>query len=330
VFPPVPKSILLGLVALAVVSVPPSAEACDSSSCLLVTRGSNGLLGKGDVRVDVTFRRTPMTALLRGSDPADQVLRPKIDFENQRLVPGYHDELGGRDRFLQVDLAYGLSARASVFASMPVVAARSFDIGHVPVLRETYSTTGNGDALLGLRYGLLQRGHDSLVGGLTVEVPLGRHTLAAPANRADRGVLDPMLQPGSGSVDVGATLQYGRRLAGSWDATVAAAYQIYTTNDLDYRAGSDAIASVTVSRPLFGRVGGSLQVKGLLEDRGQFMDAPLPNTGGRFVYVVPGLSVRAPMQMAVYGYLVVPVYRFVNESQLAPRTGVVLGVSRTF
>ena len=42
------------------------------------------------------------------------------------------------------------------------------------------------------------------------------------------------------------------------------------------------------------------------------------------------LSVRAPMKLALYGYAVVPVYRYVNEAQLAPRTGFVLGVSRTF
>lgn len=296
-FPRVPKFILLGLAALAAVSPPPAAEACDSSSCLLVTRGQNGLLGKGALRVDVTFRSTPMTELLHGSDPADQVLRPKLDFENRRLLPGFHDELGGRDRFLHVDLAYGLGGRTALFASMPVVTDRAFDIGHAPVRRETYSTTGNGDALLGVRYGFFQRAHDSLVGGLSLEVPLGRHTLTAPADRVDRGILDPILQPGSGSVDLGATLQYARRISGSWNATLAASYQVYTTNDLDYRAGSDTIASVTVSRPLFGPVGGSVQVKGLSKDRSDFMDAPLQNTGGRFVYLVPGLSVRAPLQM---------------------------------
>ena len=39
---------------------------------------------------------------------------------------------------------------------------------------------------------------------------------------------------------------------------------------------------------------------------------------------------KGPRQAAVYGYLVVPVYRYVNEAQLAPRTGIVVGLSRTF
>lgn len=306
------------------------AAACDSSSCLLVTRGQNGLMGKGTVRVDLSYRHTPMTALLSGSQEVDRVLRPKLDFEDRRVLPGFHDELGGHDDFLQIDVAYGLSSRAALFVSMPIVAARDFDIGHPPVLRETFSTTGNGDALLGLRYGLHQGAKSSLVGGLSVELPAGRHTLASPANRADRGILDPMLQPGSGSVDLGATLQYSRSLGGVWSSGLSASYQLYTTNDLDYRAGADAIFSATLSRPLFGAVSGSLQLKGAHKARGDFLGEPVLGTGGRFLYLIPGLSVRAPRQFSVYGYLVAPLYRYVNEAQLGPRPGLVLGISRTF
>ena len=296
----------------------------------MMTRGQNGLLGKGQARVDISFRRTPMTALLQGSDPVATVLRPKIDFENERLLPAFHEDFGGRDAFLQVDFSYGISGRAAVIASIPVVAARSFDMGHAAALRETYTTAGNGDGLLGFRYAFLQGSTHSLVGGLSVEVPVGSHTLRAPAGRADRGILDPMLQPGSGSTDLGATLQYARRLGGSWTATTALSYQLYTTNDLSYRAGSDIIASVAVNRPLFGGVGASLQIKGVDKGRSEYQGVEVPSTGGRILYLVPGITVKAPLQVALYGYLVVPAYRFVNETQLAPRPGVVAGISRTF
>jgi hypothetical protein len=321
---------LLGLIALTAALLARPAAACDSSSCLLMTRGQNGLLGKGDVRVDVTFRRTPMRELLRGSDPVDRVLRPKIDFENQRLLPGFHDELGGRDSSLQLDVSYGLGRRATLFASMPVVMRRSFEIGHAPVLRETYSTTGNGDALLGVRHGVFLRARDSLVAGLSLELPAGRHTLSAPTGRADSGILDPMLQPGSGSWDLGGSLQYARRLALGWDGTAAVSTTFYTANDIGHRAGADLIASLAVNRRLTSALGASLQVKGVRKGRGEFLGAPVPGTGGRVLYLVPGLNLRTVGQLACYGYLVVPVHRYVNEAQLAPRTGVVLGVSRTF
>jgi hypothetical protein len=316
---------LFGLLAAARPAAP-----CDSSGCLLVTRGQNGLMARGSVRIDVSYRRTPMGERLQGSREVDQVLRPKIDFDNGRLLSGFHDELGGTDDFLQLDVAYGVSARAAVFASMPLVAHRTFDVGHAPVLSETYSTTGNGDALLGLRYGLVQRASDSLVAGLTLELPSGRHTLESPAGTADFGILDPTMQPGSGSLDLGGTLQYARGLPALMNGTVAVSYQHYTTNDLDYRFGSDAILSLTVGRPLVGALSGSVQVKGVRKGRSRFLDEPVPSTGGRYVYVIPGVSVKAPLRMAVYGYAVIPAYRFVNEAQLAPRTGLVLGLSRTF
>lgn len=326
------RSLLLPslLAAGAVLSAPAAAGACDSSGCLLVTRGQNGLLARGAVRVDVSYRRTPMGERLSGSREVDQVLRPKIDFVNDRLLPAFHDELGGTDNFLQLDIAYGLSSRAAVFASMPLVAHRTFDVGHPPVLSETYSTSGNGDALLGLRYGLMQRARESLVGGLTLEVPSGRHTLESPAGTADFGILDPTMQPGSGSFDVGATLQYARGLPGGINGTLASSYQHYTANDLDYRFGGDAILSLTFGRPLLGAVSGSVQFKGVRKGRSQFKDEPVSSTGGRYLYVIPGVSVKAPLRTAVYGYAIVPAYRFVNESQLAPRTGVVVGLSRTF
>jgi Putative MetA-pathway of phenol degradation len=330
VSPRVARPLLLGLITLAVACAPRVARACDSSSCLLVTRGGNGLLGKRAWRVDFSYRFTPMTELLRGSESVSEVLRPKIDFENRRLLPGFHDELGGHDNFLQLDVAYGLFGRTSLFVSMPVRATRDFDIGHLPVQRETYSTVGNGDVLLGVRHALFQRANDSLVGGLMLELPAGKYTLTAPTDRVDRGILDPMLQPGTGSVDLGATLQYGRRLGGTWDTVGAASYQVYTTNDLDFRSGADFIASYTASRPVYGALGGSLQLKFMHKDRSDFMGEPVPNTGGHFLYLVPGLSVRAPLKLAVYGYAVVPLYRYVNEAQLAPKTGVVLGLSRSF
>ena len=42
----------------------------------------------------------------------------------------------------------------------------------------------------------------SVVGGLGVELPTGRYRLVSPAALFDIGVLDPMLQPGSGSFDL--------------------------------------------------------------------------------------------------------------------------------
>jgi hypothetical protein len=326
-----PGLVMAAVLGALVPAAAPSAFACDSSSCLLVTRGQSGLLAKGALRIDVSFRRTDLTERMRGGDTTDQVLRPKVDFESRRLRPGYHDELGGRDHFFQLDLAYGLGARTSLLTSIPVLARRAFDIGHAPVLGETYTTTGNGDLLLGVRHAFLAGPAGSLVAGLALEAPAGRYRLESPPDRADSGILDPSLQPGSGSFDLVGSLQYAHHLAGpGLDLTWAASYQRNGTNDLDYRVGDDAILSVTGSRALAGPVSASLQLKWTRRARSGYLGGEVPGTGGRVSYLTPGLSARVGGRASVYGFLVVPLLRYVNEEQLAPRTGFVLGVSRTF
>ena len=324
-------SLITLALAAAVLGAAPPAGACDSSACQLVTRGQSGLLPRGALRVDLSFRQTDETRLMRGSDTTDLVLRPKIDFENRRLTPGYHDELGGTSRFLQLDLAYGLGARTSLLASIPLVARRSFDIGHPPVLRETYETTGNGDAVLGVRRALLAGPTASLVAGLSIETPTGRHRLTSPPGRADSGILDPSLQPGSGSTNFVTSALFSRQapsLGVEW--SLSGSYQINTKNDLDYRLGDTAIASATVRRRLLDRLQASLQVKGVRIARSRYLGESVPSTGSKMLYLVPGLSLGPFQKTSVYGFLTLPTYRYVNETQLAPKLGFLVGVSRIF
>src|SRR5262245_61789543 len=77
-------------------------RACDSTGCLIVTRGAAGLLPKKAFRVDLSYRTTDDGALMSGSDAADRVTRPKVDFEHGLVRPGFHQDLGGRSHFLQL------------------------------------------------------------------------------------------------------------------------------------------------------------------------------------------------------------------------------------
>ncbi len=201
-------------------------------------------------RLDLSFRTTDDTLLMNGSEQVTRVVRPKVDFEHGLVRPGFHQDLGGRTRFLQIDAAYGLNARTTVLTSAPILSERAYDIGHPPVLTERYETWGLGDTLVAVRRELVAKPERSLVGTLGVELPTGRYRLASAAALFDVGVLDPMLQPGSGSFDLVASLQGSLRLSrGGLDLTAGATYQANTTNDLAYRYGDDAIASLGPGAP---------------------------------------------------------------------------------
>jgi hypothetical protein len=292
-----------------------------------VTRGAGGPLAKGSLRLDLSFRYTDQTRPYVGGDPTDAVLRPKVDFEHGLLLSGYHREVGGRERFLQCDLAYGLTSRMSALFSVPLQIQRSYDIAHGGTFQRTTTTHGSGDILLGLQYGVLGGTAGQLVARAGVKAPTGNFRLISTY---DRGINEPTLQPGSGSVDFVAAADYSRRRVLGLDWTVSASYQANTTNELDYRFGNDAIASVGVSRALAGRLSGSFQVKGWRKGRSAFLGAPVPSTGGTLLYLTPGLRFAAPAAVTAYAFAQVPAYRFVNEGQLTPRVAFLIGWSKAF
>jgi hypothetical protein len=315
---------VLLLLTVSAVGVPwRPAWACDSTSCMMMTRGQNGALGRGAFRVDLSFRHTQQDQLYAGSEQTDSVLRPKVDFARQRLIPGYHGERGGLEQFLQLDLSYGLTSRVTVLGSVPLIAHRSYQVTH-GAFEHIYDTTSLGDAVLAVRYALDTRSR--WVAGFAAKLPTGRSRLVSPF---DGDIHDPMMQPGTGSADMVASLQASHRALGV-DWSLSGSYQANTTNDLAYRYGNDTIATLSASRSLAGPLAGSLQVKAFHKGRSVFLDEDVPSTGGTIVYLTPGLRWSPTRDTSVYGFVQVPAYRYVNESQLAPRVGVLVGVARTF
>jgi hypothetical protein len=303
------------------------APACDSTSCALVTKGSGGGLPKGKLRVDLSFRQTDQTEPYAGGDPVDAVLRPKVDFERGFILSDYHREVGGRERYLQCDLSYGLTSRAALFVGVPLLINRAYDVSHGGSFIQDTDTTGFGDVLVGVQYGVWKAPAHLLSARAALKVPTGEFRLI---NGFDRSINDPTLQPGTGSWDFAAGADFTRYNVLGLDWTLSGSYQANSTNELQYRFGDDAIASVGASRTLVGRLGGSLQVKYWHKGRSTFLGGPVPSTGGTLVYLTPGLRLAAPAAMSAYAFVQVPVYRFVNEAQLTPRLALYLGWAKTF
>jgi len=309
---------------LALAFAPAAARACDSSSCALVTRGQNGLVPKGGLRLDLSYRHTDDGVGLEGSRATDRVYRPKVALELGRIWPAFHRERGGHERFLQLDVGYGLGTRTTLLASVPLFADRSYRIAH-GAFEEDYGTTGFGDVLLGVRRAL---GGGGLVAGFSVKLPTAPYR---EGGDFDGTILDPMLQRGSGSWDLVSTAQYSGRIA-SWlvDWSLVGSYQVNTGNSLGYRFGNLTVLAAGAGRTVAGPVGATLQLKFVHEARHHFRGEAVPSTGSRLWYLTPGLRVRLPGRSSAYGLVQLLPHRHVNDTQLAPRAAVLAGVSKTF
>ena len=316
---------LVAILALALLSAGRPAPACDSSSCSLLTRGENSLIPRKRFRLDLTFGYTDQGALLRGSQGVDAVFRPRVFIERQQIYPSFHRDIDGYDRVVQMDATYGLGTRFNLVASLPLALWHAHDVAHGE-FQQQYGTRGVGDALLGVRAAFGPRG---LVGGLSVKLPTGRYKIGGEFG--DGGIQDPTLQPGTGALDLVGSLQYSWRadsLGLTW--AVAGSYQRTTTNPLEYRFGNQAIVTLGASRSLTTRLSASLQAKLFHQDRNRYLGEGVPSTGSTVAYVTPGLRLSAPGRVSLYAFLLLNPYRYVNEAQLAPRVGVLAGLSKMF
>ena len=301
------------------------ARACDSTSCLMLTRGTAGLLARGTFQVDLSFRHTDQSARRLGTEPTSTVVRPKVFIERQVLVPGYHEDLTGSESYLQLDFAWGVASRTTVFASLPVFGQKDYQVGHGE-FGTSYDIRGLGDLVVGARQALYKGGQKSLVASLGVKVPTGENGVI---DDFDATILDPTMQPGTGSGDVIPALQWSMVGPAGSQVSLSGSYQINTTNDYNYRFGSEGILAATASRA-FGRLIPSLQLKLNLRGRATFVDEGVPSTGATIVYLNTGLRASTADNLGFYGFVLFPVYRDVNDTQLAPQFSFLIGLSKTF
>jgi hypothetical protein len=291
----------------------------------MLTRGTAGFLARGAFQVDLSFRHSDLSQRRLGTEPTDTVVRPKVFIEREVLVPGYHEDLQGSENYLQLDLAWGAGQKTTVFASMPIFGQKDYEIGHGGT-GSSYNIRGLGDLVVGARRALVSSPQRSLVLSLGLKVPTGKNGII---DDFDETILDPTLQPGTGSGDVIPSLQWSTLGPAGTQLSLSGSYQINTTNDYKYRFGNEVITALTASR-VFGRLTPSLQVKLNVRGRSSFVEEDVPSTGATVLYMNAGLRARTADAFGFYGFLLVPVYKDVNEAQLAARYSVLLGFSKTF
>jgi hypothetical protein len=326
------RSIVLGkhlpgiaLAALAAMLAPAAAYACDSTCCLMLTRGTSGLVGRKGFQIDLSYRYTDMSTRLEGTEATDSVIRPKVLLETGQIVPGYHEDKEGTESFLQVDAAWGVASATTVFASWPVLTHKYYVIGHGGV-QTTYNIRGAGDPVVGARQALFRSPGRMMVASVGIQLPFGADDRL---DEFDQTILDPTMQPGTGSGDLVTALQWSSVGPGRTEISLSGTYQINTTNGHDYRFANTAIAAVTVGRPM-GTLTPSLQVKLFNQGRSELGNTPVPSTGATVVYLNAGLRYRSPEGVGLYGFALAPVYQQVNDPQLGARFSILFGISKAF
>ena len=142
---------------------------------------------------------------------------------------------------------------------------------------------------------------------------------------------EPTIQPGSGSTDGIVSVLYSHQVIpnqGEW--FISASRKVNGENDLDYRFGDDSQANAGWRYKTAHDLTWSIQVNGRRTLRDTFRGMSVPSTGSTIVHLTPGLRLEGKSGTSIYGFVQVPVYEQVNEANLAPRVGLILGLSHPF
>ncbi|WP_298503721.1 hypothetical protein [uncultured Maribacter sp.] len=202
-------------------------------------------------------------------------------------------------------------------------------------------TSGIGDAVILLKYTIQDvLGANSLFNfGAGTKVPLGKSDL----NSAQGIQLTSDLQPGSGAWDVLGWLSFAKsgilRPSGTISASVTYRFtgvnSSYLNNTSTYEFGDVAQASLgytdqflwfnTIVNP-----GLVFKYRKSLNDK--IEDSEIPNTGGNWLFVRPEISVQITSSFSVVTKVELPLYSYVEGTQLTPTfrltTGVLLKINK--
>jgi len=304
---------------------------CGSANCFLVTGTQDGIANPGQVIFDLSYRWIPMDQVQRGSNSAAVAEVPRIDFTNGRIVPGGHKEIRTNNQLMQLDISYGLASNAALTLAIPFMNDRTHEHSHEGGdFSRQDGTAGFGDIRLIGKFAPWVTTRHLAVLGAGIKFPTGEYKLLDHEGEIN----EPTIQAGTGSWDGLLSIHYSYQIRPhAWDAFLATSYQLARENSKNYRFGDTVIlnggmnASSTVNEKT---VTGSLQVNLRHAPRDEFHGEGVASTGGTWVYLTPGVRLASSSNTSFYTHVQVPIYQRVNEVNLVPRYGLILGVSHAF
>jgi hypothetical protein len=258
-------------------------------------------------------------------------------------IPSDHNEIRTINRLASLQLNYAVNDRFQLALTAPYVSRFHEHFDTESRENEKWSFGGLGDATVQARLRVfsshsLEHAALWLTGG--VKLPTGSR------RETDAGGEDAevTITPGTGSTDalLGLTYQSGflrdTSLAGPLGHStiipvfVGANFRMNGRGTHDYRRGHELQLNAGVEYPLSRAVHlmGQVNARMLGKDSVGETDENPDLTGGRFVFLSPGVRVLIRGGTSAYAIVQVPAYQHVNGLQLTAKANYLVGVHQSF
>ena len=263
--------------------------------------------------------------------------RPREGTNNvgARGEPGEHDELETSNSNVVFSLDYMFDQHWGIGIQLPYLNRKHAHIhnpdedgianGEEPE-REEWKFSGIGDARALGRY-RFEFGSTSLGLHAGLRFPTGNTD-----GKNDAGEeAERTLQLGSGSTDLIAGI-FAKGVIGEmpwrWFAQTQFQRAIATKNE--FRPGDEITFDVGARYLITDKLAANLQLNSRYKRRDSGANAEPSESGGKYVYVSPGISYAFAGGFQLYGYVQVPLYQNVNGVQLTQSTSYVAGMGYRF
>jgi hypothetical protein len=297
---------------------------CGSAFCMVNTNWNmQGVAVEPGLRVDLRYEYINQDQPMSGSD--------KIAVGQ---IPRHHDEVKTVNRNYLATFDYTIDDKWGVSATVPYVDRFHLHVhNHLGAqLPEQWDFTRLGDIRVLGRYQLRSENADayrlSFYGlNFGIKLPTGNRDITnADGDRAER-----TLQPGTGTTDLLLGAFYSQ-LLGQSDSSwfVQGLWQSPLNSREDYRPGKRLSFDVGYRYEATDKLGLMIQVNALYKGRDSGVQAEPEDTGGKFLFVSPGISYAVAKNFQVYGFVQKPIYQYVNGVQLTADWSAVAGVSARF
>ncbi len=199
-------------------------------------------------------------------------------------------------------------------------------------------TSGIGDGVILLKYALPNLlGNTSVLNlGMGAKMPLGKSDILT-----EQGIqLTADLQPGSGawdglawtSLSKGLGFRPSATLSGSLTYRFTGVNTSYLNNTATYEFGDEIQVNLGYTDQVFilntiFSPGLILKYRKAFEDK--IDDQEIPNTGGEWIFIRPELATQLSPDLVLHTRLEVPLYSYVDGTQLTPTTRLTVGISYT-
>lgn len=314
--------LLLGAAALAGAASETRAS-CGAAFCMVNTSWNvQGAWTEPGARFDLRFEYIDQDQPRAGSD--------KVAVGQIRQ---HHDEIRTINRNWLATYDYTFNSNWGVAATLPLV-DRSHEHIHNHMgqqLLETWNFTKLGDMRIVGRHQWQSESREAQrLDFFGVNFGLKLPTGDTKVRNDDGDLAERSLQPGTGTTDLILGAYYTRMLSsGSSWFTDLQAQQALNSHD-NYKPGLRVGFDVGYRWGTTDRLTLMLQLNALYKDRDKGLEAEPEDSGGKFVFVSPGLSYVIVKNVQLYGFVQLPIYQYVNGVQLTADWAAVAGVSARF